>query len=32
MSISSKNISLFYDEKQILKDISIEIKEGKITT
>ena len=32
MSINSKNISLFYDEKEILKDISIEIKEGKITT
>ena len=32
MSINSKNISLFYDEKEILKDISIEIKEGKITS
>ena len=32
MSINSKNISLFYDEKEILRDISIEIKEGKITT
>ena len=32
MSIYSKDISLFYDEKEILKDISIEIREGKITT
>ena len=32
MSIHSKDISLFYDEKEILKDISIEIREGKITT
>tara|TARA_Y100001978_G_C23608839_1_gene392517 strand:- start:206 stop:985 length:780 start_codon:yes stop_codon:yes gene_type:complete len=32
MSIYSKDIALFYDEKEILKDISIEIREGKITT
>ena len=32
MSIFSKDISLSYNEKEILKDISIEIKKGKITT
>ena len=32
MSIFSKDISLSYNEKEILKDISIEIRKGKITT
>ena len=32
MSILSKNVSLSYDKKEILEDISIEIKKGKITT
>lgn len=32
MSIFSQNISLSYGEKEILKNLSIEVKQGKITT